>query len=65
MSKPELSLDEQNTIVGELMANVDTFEEEEFDELYDQLDADHQREVDGRIREWANNAVGDDNWDRT
>lgn len=65
MSENELSEDEQNTIAQQLMVNIDTLSEEEIDELYDQLDTYHQREVDDAIREWANDAVGDDNWDRT
>jgi len=59
----ELSSDEQDTIVGQLGEGVETLTEEEFDALYDQLDADHQMQVDASVREFADDAVGDEHWD--
>jgi hypothetical protein len=37
--------------------------EEEFDDLYDQLDAKHQMEVDQSVRDFADNAIGSEHWD--
>ena len=42
---------------------MDTLEEDEYDELYDQLDRDHKGEVDEAAREFAANAIGDEHWD--
>lgn len=62
MAQP-LSQDEQDDIVGRLGVGVETMDEDEFDALYDQLDADHQAQVDVSVREFADNAVGDEHWD--
>jgi L-lysine 2,3-aminomutase len=57
-----LSDKEQAKIVEKLISSV--HEVEEFDEdLYDQLDARHQMQVDDAIREYADAAVGSDTWD--
>lgn len=37
-------------------------DEDEFQALYDQLDATHQLEVDEALTEFADNAVGDPSW---
>lgn len=58
-----LSQDEQDDIVGRIGANIETMDDEEIDELYDQLDAEHRSQVDDSIREFADNAVGDEHWD--
>lgn len=58
-----LSKDEQDTIVGELTTDIGSLSEQEFDALYNQLDVAHQLEVDQSIREFADNAVGDEHWD--
>ncbi len=58
-----LSKDEQDQIVVDLAVGIETLSEEEFEELYNQLDVDHQMEVDQDIREFADNAVGDEHWD--
>jgi hypothetical protein len=55
---------EQDEIVGQLAEGVETLPQQEFDELYDQLDAKHQTEVRDNIRAFADNAVGDEHWDR-
>ena len=59
----ELSLDEQDTIVGELIEGIEILEEDEFDALYNQLDFGHRDQVDVAIRQFADNAVGDEHWD--
>ena len=62
MSSSVLSDKEQAKIVKKLISIVN--DEEEFDEdLYDQLDAFHQMQVDDAIKEYANAAVGSDTWD--
>lgn len=58
-----LSKAEQDQIVVDLAVDVETLTEEEFDEQYDQLDADHQSQVDQNVREFADNAVGSETWD--
>lgn len=59
----ELSEDEQDQIVVTLAVDIETLSEEEFTQLYDQLDADHQMEVSDNIRDFADNAVGSPHWD--
>ena len=63
MSKEPLSEDEQDAIVTELAVNIAALSEEEFEHLYGQLDTAHQIRVDGNVREFADNAVGDEHWD--
>jgi len=58
-----LSSDEQDQIVVDLAVDVETLSDEEFEDLYDQLDVDHQMQVDDNLVEFANNAVGDEHWD--
>lgn len=53
---------EQEQIVVELAVGVETLSEE-FDDLYSQLDVNHQMQVDENLQEFANNAVGDEHWD--
>lgn len=60
----QLSDEEQDQIVAELTTSFETMPEEEFEAKYEELDADHQLEVDESAREFANNAVGSDNWDQ-
>ncbi len=58
-----LSAREQNEIVNTLAAEIETLTEEEFDALYEQLDGSHQAEVNANVREFADDAVGDEHWD--
>jgi hypothetical protein len=59
----KLRKSDQDQIVQELAEGVETLPQEEFDDLYEQLDAEHQMEVRENIREFADNAVGSPNWD--
>lgn len=59
-----LSYDEQEELVVILSTSIETMPEDEFEASYQQLDRDHQWEVDDAIREFANNAVGSDTWDQ-
>lgn len=63
MSKDRLSKAQQDGIVVDLVTGLETLDEGEFDDLYEQLDADHQSEVDRSVREFADNAVGSEHWD--
>lgn len=63
MGKDRLSKAQQDGIVDDLVTGLETLDEEEFDDLYEQLDADHQIEVDQSVREFADNAVGSEHWD--
>lgn len=58
-----LSKAEQDQIVVDLAVGVESLDDDEFEELYDQLDVKHQIEVDQNLREFANGAVGSDTWD--
>lgn len=63
MSTEPLSEAEQDAIVTELAANIESLSEEECEHLYRQLNVDHQVRVDDNIRSFADNAVGDEHWD--
>jgi hypothetical protein len=56
----KLSKAEQDQMVVDLDPNMD---EEEYAEIYDQLDAEHQLQADQDMRNFANNAIGSDTWD--
>jgi hypothetical protein len=60
---PRLSKAAQDEIVGDLAVDGRNLTEDEFDALYNQLDADHQMEVRHNIREFVDNAVGSEHWD--
>ena len=49
--------------MAELTGGFDSFEPQEFEDLYDQLDSDHRMEVDQSLREFVDSAVGDEHWD--
>lgn len=42
---------------------METMDENDFETLYNQLDADYQLNVDRAIREFADFAVGSEHWD--
>jgi hypothetical protein len=54
----KLSKSAQDQIVQELDEGVETLPQAEFDDLYEQLDAEHQMQVRDNIREFADDAVG-------
>lgn len=54
---------EQDEIVGALTTDIGHLTEEEFEDLYNQLDSEHQIEVNDAIRKFADDAVGDEHWD--
>lgn len=58
-----LSKAAQDEIVVNLAVDGPNLTEDEFDELYNQLDADHKREVRHNTREFVDNAVGSEHWD--
>lgn len=62
-SEERLTEDQLDSIVMDLTTDIGSLSEEEFDGLYNQLDVDRQMEVDSAIRRFADNAVGDENWD--
>lgn len=63
MSTKPLSKDQQDAIVVDLSVNISALSEEEFEDLYRQLDAEHQLQVDADVRRFADDAVGDEHWD--
>ncbi|MGM8213424.1 hypothetical protein ACLIBH_11670 [Virgibacillus sp. W0430] len=65
MTNNERSQKDQDKIVEQLISGLDeTGTEDDFNEnLYNQLDVDHQMQVDTAIREFADHAVGDEHWD--
>ena len=58
----KLSRDEQNEIVNEITSNFDSMESDEYERLYDQLDVDHQIEVDDAAHQYADDAIGTPHW---
>ncbi len=62
MAQP-LSQDEQDDIVSRIGVGLETMDYDEIEALRDQLDADHKSQVDDSIREFADNAIGDEHWD--
>ena len=62
MAQP-LSQDEQDDIVSRIGVGLETMDYDENEALRDQLDADHKSQVDDSIREFADNAIGDEHWD--
>ncbi|BDZ52746.1 hypothetical protein GCM10025867_49870 (plasmid) [Frondihabitans sucicola] len=61
----KLSKNEQDSMVVEMAVSLDgnKLGDEKFEEMYEQLDASHQEQVDEDLRTFANNAVGDDDWE--
>jgi hypothetical protein len=59
----DLSDDEQDEIISRLAGGNEYVDEDEFQELYDQLDDDHKLQAENRLEDFANNAVGDEHWD--
>jgi hypothetical protein len=55
-------LDQQEEIVGRLITEVETLDEDEWQSLYDQLDVDHQIQASDDLAEWADDAVGHPSW---
>lgn len=58
-----LSPREQDEIVTTLAVEKESLTEEEFDDLYQQLDGEHKATVMDDLREFAANAIGDEHWD--
>jgi len=55
---------EQESIVAELVCGMETMDyDNEFMPLFNQLDIEHQIEVDDAIERFANRAVGSEYWD--
>lgn len=63
LSTEALSEDQQDAIVTDLAVGIGSLSEEEFEDLYRQLDVDHQIRVDANVRQFADDAVGDEHWD--
>lgn len=45
-----------------LINNLEELDEEEFDKIYNKLDVYDRYEVDDAIREFADQAIGDEHW---
>jgi hypothetical protein len=58
-----LSKAEQDEIVEQLVSGIETMDGDEWDELRDRLDDEHQRQVDDAAREFAADAIGSEHWD--
>jgi septal ring factor EnvC (AmiA/AmiB activator) len=56
---------EQDEIVNRLAVEVESLSDEEYDDLFNQLDEEHQMEALDNVRDFANGAVGSDDWDRS
>lgn len=55
--------DEQDDILGCVGVGLKTMDDDEIGALRDQLDADHESQVDDGFREFDDNAIGDEHWD--
>ncbi len=53
--------DFENTVV-ELACGIETMDEDEYEEKYNSLPEEYQRQVDANELEFADNAVGSDSW---
>lgn len=53
---------EMEDIVVELCCNIETMDEDEFEEKYNSLTSKYQKEVDAACLEFADNAVGSESW---
>lgn len=53
---------EMENLVVELCCNIETMDEDEFDEKYNSLTPKYQREVDAACLAFADNAVGSASW---
>jgi len=62
MSKKGLSRIQQEQIVIELACGIETMSDDEFEALYNELDIEYQLQVDQDVREFGNNAVGDEHY---
>ena len=61
MSK-KLSKIQQEQIVVDLTVEMETMDENEFEDLYNQLDIEHQMQVDQAASGFADNAIGSSSW---
>ena len=53
---------EQENLVVELACNIESMDEEEYEEKYNSLAPEYQRQVDANALEFADNAVGSSSW---
>lgn len=53
---------EQEDLVVELCCNMETMDEDEFEEKYNSLSSKYQKEVDEAVLEFADGAVGSSSW---
>jgi hypothetical protein len=58
-----LSDDDQNEIVNDIVSRFGGLDDDELDEAREKLDDAHRSELDNEVRDYADNAVGDPNWD--
>ena len=60
----ELSSDEQDELVLDIATRLDGgLDDDELDNAFEKLDAAHRAELGQAVREYADNAVGDEHWD--
>ncbi|MES1170197.1 MAG: hypothetical protein ABUL47_05870 [Leifsonia sp.] len=64
MTDEGLSDDEQTEIVNDIASRLDGgLDDDELDDAFEKLDAAHSAELSAAVRDYADNAVGDENWD--
>ena len=54
---------DQYEILMELRENMETMDSEEFEDKFESLDAEFQSALSDDIRDFADNAIGDEHWD--
>ena len=63
MSTNGLSGDEQDELVNDIVSQLDSLDDEGLDSAFEKLDAESTVALGQAVREYADNAVGDPNWD--
>lgn len=53
----------EQDIIAKLVNEVEELEDDEFEKMYSQLSVDGKNEIDDFLRDFADNAIGDPNWD--
>ena len=53
----------QDKMVDEMIVNMEEYDSEKLTEMYEQLDEEHKEIMDEAIRNYADSAIGDENWD--
>lgn len=62
-AKEDLSPEEQDEVVNDIVSRFGGLDDEELDGAFEKLDAKHAADLSQEVRDYADNAIGDPNWD--